>query len=389
MIKTINGPIKTAVIFGTRPEAIKLAPLIRRMEERPDQFQPITIVTAQHRQMLDQVLELFAIKPDYDLSILRPRQTLAEITAAAVTGLDGILLKEKPDFVVVQGDTTTTFVAALSAFYHQIPVAHVEAGLRTRNKFNPFPEEMNRRMTSAIADAHFAPTEKALRNLVAEGIDPNRIWRTGNTVIDALMDVVGWNRHCDHPVLKRVAAENRRMLFVTSHRRENQGQPQEDICRALIELARTFQDVLVVFPVHLSPAVRDTVLPLLQDQDRIVLLDPIDYLETIHFMKQSYLVLTDSGGIQEEAPALGKPVLVLRTTTERPEGIQAGTARLVGTNTSRIVEETADLLCDAESYRIMSHAANPYGDGCSSGRILQALKYLVGRAAAPEPFIAS
>lgn len=387
MIKSTHDPIRTAVIFGTRPEAIKLAPLIRRMGDRPGQFQPITIVTAQHRQMLDQVLDLFAIEPDYDLSILRPRQTLAEITAAAVAGLDGVLMKEKPDFVVVQGDTTTTFVAALSAFYHNIPVAHVEAGLRTQNKTNPFPEEMNRRMTSVIADAHFAPTEKAYQNLLMEGIGRDRIWLTGNTVIDALMDVVGWNRNCDHPVLNRVASENLRMVFVTSHRRENQGAPQEAICSALIELVKTFRDVIVVFPVHLSPAVRDTVLPRLSGQDRIILLDPIDYLATIHFMKQSYLVLTDSGGIQEEAPALGKPVLVLRTTTERPEGIQAGTAKLVGTDAARIIEEASRLLSSSESYCRMSHATNPYGDGRSSERILQALEYLVGRAYTPEPFI--
>lgn len=382
----MNDPIKTAVIFGTRPEAIKLAPLIRRMADKPDLFQPITIVTAQHREMLDQVLELFSIKPDYDLSILRPRQTLAEITASAISGLDGILSKEKPDFVVVQGDTTTTFMGALSAFYHKIPVAHVEAGLRTQDKTNPFPEEINRRMTSVIADAHFAPTVKACQNLLAEGIVRDRIWLTGNTVIDALKDVAGWNRKCDHPVLKRVAAEKLRMLFVTSHRRENQGQPQEEICSALIELVKTFRDILVVFPVHLSPAVRDTVLPRLRDQNRIVLLDPIDYLETIHFMKNSYLVLTDSGGIQEEAPGLGKPVLVLRSTTERPEGILAGTARLVGTNATRIVAEASNLLCSPESYRKMSHATNPYGDGRSSERILQVLEYLAGRAAGPEPF---
>jgi UDP-N-acetylglucosamine 2-epimerase (non-hydrolysing) len=356
---TMNDPIKTAVIFGTRPEAIKLAPLIRRMAAEPGRFQPITIVTAQHREMLDQVLDLFSIQPDHDLSILRPRQTLAEITASAVTGLDCVLLKEKPDFVVVQGDTSTTFAGALTAFYHKIPVAHVEAGLRTQDKTNPFPEEIN------------------------------RIWLTGNTVIDALQDVAGWNRKCDHPVLKRVAAEKLRMLFVTSHRRENQGGPQEEICRALIELVKTFRDILVVFPVHLSPAVRDTVLPRLQDQDRIVLLDPIDYLETIHFMKNSYLVLTDSGGIQEEAPGLGKPVLVLRATTERPEGILAGTARLVGTNADRIVEEASELLCSPESYRKMSHAANPYGDGLACERILQALEHLAGRAASPEPFAGS
>ncbi len=384
-----SRPLKIAVIFGTRPEAIKLAPLIKRLGENPERFQPITIVTAQHREMLDQVLDLFSIRPVYDLDIIRPRQTLAQITSRAIEGLDAVLVEEQPEFVVVQGDTSTTFVGALAAFYHKINVAHVEAGLRTRQKYYPFPEEINRHLTTVLADTHFAPTAVSRENLLSEGIPDERIWVTGNTVIDALKDVLRWSRPCNHPVLKRAAAEKRRMILVTSHRRENQGEPQERICEALLELVREFADTLVVFPVHLSPAVRDTVLPRLRKQDRIVLLDPIDYFETVHFMKASYLVLTDSGGIQEEAPALGKPVLVLRDTTERPEGVTAGTVRLVGTDPRRIVDVASELLASPEAYAKMAEAVNPYGDGRACERILQAMEFLAGRASSPEPFLAS
>ncbi len=363
-----------------------MAPLIRRFKAQPGRFQPLTIVTAQHREMLDQVLDLFSIRPDHDLHIIRPRQSLAQITAHAMTGLDSVLAQSKPDFVVVQGDTSTTFVGALAAFYHKIPVAHVEAGLRTRQKFYPFPEEINRHLTTVLADAHFAPTEEARANLLSEGIPSNQVWVTGNTVIDALQDVLGWDRQCDHPILSRVRADRLRMVLVTSHRRENQGKPQEQICSALLELVARFPDILVVFPVHLSPAVRDTVMPRLKKQDRIVLLDPIDYFETVHFMKAACLILTDSGGIQEEAPALGKPVLVLRNTTERPEGLVAGTVRLVGTDTQTIVAVTSELLSDARAYRKMAEAVNPYGDGRACERILQALEFISGRAASPEPF---
>jgi UDP-N-acetylglucosamine 2-epimerase (non-hydrolysing) len=368
-------PLKVAIIFGTRPEAIKLAPVVLRLKQSPARFQPITIVTAQHREMLDQVLDLFSIRPDHDLDIIRPRQSLADITARAVTGLDDVLAREEPDYVLVQGDTSTTFVGALAAFYHKIPVGHVEAGLRTRQKFYPFPEEINRRLTTVLADLHFAPTAEARCNLLAEGISPDRIWVTGNTVIDALQDVLRWGRPCAHPVLVRAADEQRRMVLVTSHRRENQGRPQEQICSALLEIVERFPDVLVVFPVHLSPAVRDTVLPRLRRQERIVLLDPIDYFETVHFMKGSFLILTDSGGIQEEAPGLGKPVLVLRSTTERPEGVTAGTVRLVGTETDAIVSAASELLADQEAYRRMAEAVNPYGDGHASERILDALEH--------------
>jgi UDP-N-acetylglucosamine 2-epimerase (non-hydrolysing) len=381
-----RSPLKIAVIFGTRPEAIKLAPLITRLKEHPKQFAPVTIVTAQHREMLDQVLDLFSIRPEYDLDIIKPRQSLAQITASAMTGLDSILTKVQPDFVVVQGDTSTTFIGALAAFYHKIRVAHVEAGLRTRQKYYPFPEEINRHLTTVVSDAHFAPTAESRKNLLDEGISPEAIWVTGNTVIDALQDVLRWKQDCAHPVLERVAREKLRMVLVTSHRRENQGKPQEQICTALLELTERFEDILIVFPVHLSPAVRDVVLPRLRQHNRIVLLDPIDYFETVHFMKTSHLILTDSGGIQEEAPALGKPVLVLRDVTERPEGVVAGTVRLVGTDACDIVGVVSELLSDPSSYRRMAESVNPYGDGLASERILQALEFLAGRGPSPKPF---
>jgi UDP-N-acetylglucosamine 2-epimerase (non-hydrolysing) len=379
-------PLKIALVFGTRPEAIKLAPLARRLQACPSRFCTTTIVTAQHREMLDQVLDLFSIRPDYDLDIIQPRQTLAQITSKAIERLDSILSETRPDWVIVQGDTTTTFVGALAAFYNKIKVGHVEAGLRTHDKYYPFPEEINRHLTTVVADAHFAPTDESRKNLVAEGVPASSVWVTGNTVIDALQDVLSWDRPCAHPVLERVRAEKYRVVLVTSHRRENQGEPQQKICAALIELVRRFPDILVVFPVHLSPAVRDTVLPLLGRQDRIVLLDPIDYFETLHFMKASFLILSDSGGIQEEAPALGKPVLVLRDCTERPEGIVAGTVRLVGTETGSIVDAAAGLLADPGEYRQMSEAVNPYGDGQACARILQAIEAVAGRAPSPEPF---
>jgi len=379
-----KAPLMVACIFGTRPEAIKLAPLIGRLKKRPEKYKPVAVVTAQHREMLDQVLDLFSIQPDYDLDILKPRQNLAQLAAGAIAGLDSILAQLRPDIVVVQGDTSTTFIGALAAFYHKIPVAHVEAGLRTGKKYYPFPEEINRQLTSVIADAHFAPTLASRQNLIREGIPQEKIWVTGNTVIDALQDVLSWDQCCVNPILDRVVRDNLRMILVTSHRRENQGKPQERICSALLEIVERFKDVLIVFPVHLSPAVRDVVLPRLRQNDRIILLDPIDYFETIHFMKASYLMLTDSGGIQEEAPALGKPVLVLRDETERPEGINAGTVRLVGTETSNIVRIVSELLSDGAVYRNMAEAVNPYGDGRACERILRVLEFLAGRASRPE-----
>jgi UDP-N-acetylglucosamine 2-epimerase (non-hydrolysing) len=379
-----KSPLVVASIFGTRPEAIKLAPLIGRLRKDSEKYKPVTIVTAQHREMLDQVLDLFSIRPDYDLDILKPRQNLAQIAAGAIAGLDSLLAQLKPDIVVVQGDTSTTFIGALAAFYHKIPVAHVEAGLRTGKKYYPFPEEINRQLTSVIADAHFAPTPASRKNLIREGIPQEKIWVTGNTVIDALQDVLSWDRRCVNPILDRVIHDKLRMILVTSHRRENQGKPQEQICSALLEIVDRFKDVLIVFPVHLSPAVRAVVLPRLRQHDRIILVDPIDYFETIHFMKASYLMLTDSGGIQEEAPALGKPVLVLRDETERPEGIDAGTVRLVGTETSNIVHIVSELLSDHVIYRKMAEAVNPYGDGHTCDRILRVLDFLAGHASRPE-----
>ncbi|MBN2319886.1 MAG: UDP-N-acetylglucosamine 2-epimerase (non-hydrolyzing) [Acidobacteria bacterium] len=382
-----RNPLKVAVIFGTRPEAIKLAPLIKRFKDNPERFEATTIVTAQHREMLDQVLDLFSIQPDYDLNIIRPRQELAQITARAIAGLDPVLNEVKPDFVMVQGDTTTTFIGALAAFYHKIACAHVEAGLRTHKKYYPYPEEINRQLTSVLSDAHFAPTDTSRQNLLMEGVPAGKIFVTGNTVIDALQDILSRNTEYSHPVLEKVTARKLRMVMVTSHRRENQGKPQEQICDALIELVNRFKDILVVFPVHLSPAVREVVLPRLKQHDRIVLLDPIDYLETAHFMKASHLILTDSGGIQEEAPALGKPVLVLRNDTERPEGLAAGTVRLAGVEKRNIVDLASLLLENSGAYRCMAEAVNPYGDGRASERILQGLEYIKQRAPNPEPFI--
>jgi UDP-N-acetylglucosamine 2-epimerase (non-hydrolysing) len=379
-------PLKVALVFGTRPEAIKLAPLIRRLQSDPSRFSATTIVTAQHREMLDQVLDLFSIRPDHDLDIIQPRQTLAQITSKSIERLDSILSATRPDWVIVQGDTTTTFVGALAAFYNRIKVAHVEAGLRTGDKHYPFPEEINRHLTTVVADLHFAPTQESRTNLLSEGVPAEHIWVTGNTVIDALRDVLSWKKECRHPLLDRVNSEKRRMIFVTSHRRENQGRPQERICEALLSLVDHFPDTLVAFPVHLSPAVRDTVLPKLREQDRIALLEPIDYFETVHFLKASCLVLTDSGGIQEEAPALGKPVLVLRDTTERPEGVRAGTVRLVGTDPRTIFDSASELLADEAAYRRMAEAVNPYGDGQASARIIQALEHAAGRGPAPQPF---
>jgi UDP-N-acetylglucosamine 2-epimerase (non-hydrolysing) len=386
LVDSKEARVKVAVIFGTRPEAIKLAPLIKRLQASPARFKPIIIATAQHRQMLDQVLTLFSIRPDHDLDIIRPRQSLAQITARAITGLDSVLRAAQPDFVVVQGDTSTTFAGALAALYQKIPVAHVEAGLRTRRKFYPYPEEINRQLTSILADAHFAPTTDSRDNLVSEGVDPDKIWVTGNTVIDALHEVLAWNRPCRHRLLARVKREQRRLILVTSHRRENQGKPQEQICAALLELLTRFPDVLIAFPVHLSPSVRDTIVPRLKNQDRIVLLEPIDYFETVHFMKAAYFILTDSGGIQEEAPALGKPVLVLRDLSERPEGIRAGTVRLVGTDTGRIVQAASELLLNPEAYRRMAEAVNPYGDGRACARIIEVLEFLAGLGPRPAPF---
>lgn len=361
---------KVMVVFGTRPEAIKMAPVIKELKKVKD-IDTKVVVTAQHREMLDQVLDLFGIIPDYDLDLMKERQDLYSITTGVLNGLKEILIKEKPDLVLVHGDTTTTFAAALAAFYQMIPVGHVEAGLRTRNKYSPFPEEMNRALTGRLTELHFAPTDLARENLLAESVAQFKIWVTGNTVIDALLDTV----HPDYvfPAELNSIDFNHRILLVTTHRRENWGDHMENIYDALIELVEEFPDVEVVFPVHRNPIVHDLAMQMLGGRERFHLLDPLDYEPFAHLMSRSYLVLTDSGGLQEEAPSLGKPVLVLRDTTERPEAITAGTVKLVGTARQKVYEEARKLLIDPEEYQRMAHAVNPYGDGHAAERIVKVI----------------
>lgn len=361
-------------IFGTRPEAIKLAPVISKFSEHTKNFKTVLVVTAQHRQMLDQVLRLFRISPDHDLDIMTDDQTLAQVTARALEGLDRILAQENPDLVFVQGDTTTTFIGALAAFYHRIPVAHVEAGLRTYDRYHPYPEEINRVMTSSLAELNFAPTQRSKENLLRENISPSKVFVTGNTVIDALLDVTAREYNLDGILAEIFARKERRKILLTTHRRENHGEPMQNICRAVLELLASFTDVEIVFPVHMSPRVRDTVFPLLEGHPRIHLIPPLEYQAFVNVMKNAHLILTDSGGVQEEAPSLGKPVLVLRETTERPEAVDAGTVKLVGTDSERIVAEAGRLLSDASAYQAMSRAVNPYGDGLASDRILNIAK---------------
>lgn len=365
---------KLLFIFGTRPEAIKMAPVVQAFKNLNAHFIPLVIVTAQHRQMLDQVLSLFNIKPDYDLDIMLHDQSLSDITISALKGIEDILKKENPHLVFVQGDTTTTFVGALAAFYQKIPVAHIEAGLRTYNKSQPYPEEMNRTLTSALTDFHFAPTEGAKKNLLQEGIHPKKIWVTGNTVIDALLHVEKKTYSFTNGLEKIFNRKDIRFLLVTAHRRENHGGPLENICKALLEIIKKYKDVEVVYPVHLSPRVRKTIFPLLGNHQRIHLLPPLDYEPFVQAMAKSYLILTDSGGVQEEAPSLGKPILVLRQTTERPEAVEAGTVNLVGTDFIKIVEMVEILLTDKNSYQKMAQAINPYGDGKATNRIVKVIR---------------
>jgi UDP-N-acetylglucosamine 2-epimerase (non-hydrolysing) len=365
--------MKVFSIFGTRPEAIKMAPVVKRLGEHPDKFTSVVCVTAQHRRMLDQVLTLFDIAPDYDLNIMRPDQTLTEVTANALTQLDVVLQAEKPDWVLTQGDTTTAMVGALAAFYRRIRVGHVEAGLRTWDRFRPFPEEINRRIADAVSDLHFAPTEIARENLLREGMDEAGIVVTGNTVIDALLEVASRDYDWNTGELTDVPRD-KRLILVTAHRRESFGEPLRQICAALEEIAGRFPDARIVYPVHPNPNVRGVVYGQLSGVENITLLDPLEYLSFVQLMKASYLVLTDSGGLQEEAPSLGKPVLVLREVTERLEGVAAGTVKVVGTARRRIVEETARLIEDRAEYERMSRAINPYGDGHASERIVGGLK---------------
>ncbi len=379
--------IKVLAVFGTRPEAIKMAPLVKEMEKHPDKIRCRVAVTAQHREMLDQVLELFQITPAYDLNIMLPQQTLYEITTRALTGLSGILEQEKPDIVLVHGDTTTTFVAGLAAFYRQIKVGHVEAGLRTWNKYSPFPEEMNRKLTGALADFHFAPTETARSNLLKEGVNPEQILVTGNTVIDALLATVRDTYVFNDPVLDGIDYIKNRVFVVTTHRRENLGEPMCDIYRALRAVVEQYHDVEVVFPVHKNPQVRKTAESVLGGLPRVHLIDPLDYAPFVNLMNKAYLILTDSGGLQEEAPSLGKPVLVLRNTTERPEAVTAGTVKMVGTDRDAVFGTCKILLEDASEYEKMANSVNPYGDGKASARIVAGLEYFFGlRDERPEEF---
>ncbi|MDD3653243.1 MAG: UDP-N-acetylglucosamine 2-epimerase (non-hydrolyzing) [Desulfotomaculaceae bacterium] len=370
--------LKIMAVFGTRPEAIKMAPLVQELKKYPDEIDCKVVVTAQHREMLDQVLGLFKISPDHDLDIMRPNQNLFDITSRALSGLQAVFQSERPGLVLVHGDTTTTFTAALAAYYLQIPVGHVEAGLRTYDKFSPFPEEINRHLTGVLADLHFAPTPTARRNLLSEGISSKNIFVTGNTVIDALLATVRQGYKFTDPVLSKIDYGRRRVLLVTTHRRENLGEPMREIYQALREVVTFYQDVEVIFPVHKNPLVRDVVKEELGGLKRVHLIDPLEYQPFVNLIGCSYLVLSDSGGLQEEAPALGKPVLVLRNTTERPEAVTAGTVRLVGAAREDVASETRRLLDDRGFYSKMANAINPYGDGCASQRILQAIKFKFG-----------
>jgi len=359
---------KALMVFGTRPDAIKMAPVVHAFK-KSDQVETLVAVTAQHRTQLDQVLDTFSITPDFDLNIMQRDQTLAQVTSRALLGLDSILSEVAPQVVLGQGDTTTTFTASLAAFYHKIPFGHVEAGLRTDNRFHPFPEEINRRLTAVLGDLHFAPTEQARDRLLQEGLPASRVFLTGNTVIDALLDVVSRPFEFDDTRLSALAASPGRVMLVTLHRRENLGEPMRQVCRAIqLALAR-FPDLRVVFPMHLNPQVREVVLSELGSNDRVVLTEPQEYAPLVHLLKLSTLVLTDSGGIQEEAPSLGKPVLVARETTERPEGVAAGSARLVGSDVDRILSAVTELLSDQNAYNQMAHTRNPYGDGRAAERI--------------------
>lgn len=365
--------IKVMTIFGTRPEAIKMAPLVKELEKNGDKIESVVCVTAQHRQMLDQVLEIFDIKPDYDLNIMKDRQTLVDIAVRALEGLDKVMKEAKPDIVLVHGDTSTTFSGALAAFYNRIAVGHVEAGLRTYDKYFPYPEEINRRITGVIADMHFAPTARNERNLLSESVPKDNIFVTGNTVIDALQTTVRDDYEFKDDGLKSMDWNGKKVIVMTAHRRENLGEPLENICRAVKRLVEDFEDIEVVYPVHLNPAVRDTAFSILGGMDRVKLIDPVNADELHNAIKRGYMVLTDSGGLQEEAPSLGKPVLVLRNETERPEAVDAGTVKIAGVDENVIYNMAKELITDKAEYDKMAHAVNPYGDGHASERIVRAI----------------
>jgi UDP-N-acetylglucosamine 2-epimerase (non-hydrolysing) len=365
-------------VYGTRPEAIKMAPVVAALAASAE-LEPVVTVTGQHREMLDQVNELFGIKPDHDLDIIQPRQTLTDITTRTIDRLNAVLDSgEKPDAVVVQGDTSTSMAAALTAFYHQIPVVHVEAGLRTADIYSPFPEEMNRRLTARLATLHLPPTSTSRANLLAEGIDPADVVTTGNTVIDALVDVVGRKVPFSDPRLAGLDDDPRRVLLVTTHRRESWGEKMAGVARALARIARAEPDLLIVLPLHRNPVVREVVLPPLEGLDNVVVVEPLPYGEFAHLIDRAHVVLTDSGGVQEEAPTLGKPVLVMRDNTERPEAVDAGTVRLVGTDEQVVVDEVSRLLNDQAYYASMANAVNPYGDGEAAARCIAAIEHMLG-----------
>lgn len=377
--------VKVMTVFGTRPEAIKMAPLALELAKRPE-FEAVCCVTAQHREMLDSVLDIFGLRPDYDLNVMEPRQTLSTITSKCLNGMDGVLEAAKPDLVLVHGDTSTTFAGALAAFYHKIPVGHVEAGLRTYDKWSPFPEEVNRKLVGAIADLHFCPTVSNRNNLAQENIT-NGVFLTGNTVIDALQTTVVKDFHFSDLNLNRLDYVNRKVILVTCHRRENYGQPMTNIMTALRRIADTFPETELVYPVHLSPVVQEAAHKYLDNHPRIHLIAPLSVDEMHNLMARCHLVMTDSGGLQEEAPALGKPVLVLRRETERPEAVAAGTVRLAGVEEETIFQMAAQLLSNREEYDKMAHAANPYGDGRACCRIADAVAWHFGlRETPPEEF---
>jgi len=377
---------RVAVIIGTRPEAIKLAPVVRELRRFPDRFDARVIATAQHRQLADEVLALFEIGPDYDLDVMTSRQSLTHVTSRILVRLEPVLAQLRPDLVLVQGDAATSFAGALAAFYQRIPVGHVEAGLRTGDKYNPFPEEIFRRLATVAADLHFAPTAGARAALLREGVDADHIYVTGNAVIDALLSVVRQEHPLPRGVRRVLAGGERRLVLVTAHRRENWGQPLREICAALRELARRFPDIVVVYALHPNPQVTEVARAALGGQSRVVLIKAPPYAQFVSLMKRAYLVLTDSGGLQEEAPALGKPVLVLRRTTERPEGLAAGVAKLVGVEKQAIVAAAARLLSDRRAYLRMARTANPYGDGKAAPRIRKAVLHHFGLGPRPRDF---
>jgi UDP-N-acetylglucosamine 2-epimerase (non-hydrolysing) len=367
----MKNQIKVMTVFGTRPEAIKMAPLVKELAKNDDKIESIVTVTAQHREMLDQVLKIFEIQPDYDLNIMKDRQSLIDVTTRSLEGLSKVFQEVKPDIILVHGDTTTTFVASLAAFYNSIPIGHVEAGLRTWNKYSPYPEEMNRQLTGVLADLHFSPTSQSRENLLTENKPEESIFVTGNTAIDALKTTVKTNY--SHPVLDKLGDD--RLVLMTAHRRENTGKPMENMFRAISRLVEEHEDIQVVYPVHMNPVVREIANRILGENNRIHLIEPLDVIDFHNFASRAYIILTDSGGVQEEAPSLGVPVLVLRDTTERPEGVKAGTLKLAGTDEETIFQLANELLSDKEIHDSMAKASNPYGDGLASKRIVEAILY--------------